>query len=105
MEENFIIPISPVKSVEELGNLQKTAKVDGAEGLSSFKNMVQELFADTSDALKEREEQQYLLATGQTNNPHLAVIAAAKAQLSVDMLVQLRNKSLEAYNELIRMSV
>ncbi|MBO8464087.1 MAG: flagellar hook-basal body complex protein FliE, partial [Firmicutes bacterium] len=27
------------------------------------------------------------------------------AQLSVDLLVQLRNKALESYNELIRMSI
>ncbi|HCR83117.1 MAG TPA: flagellar hook-basal body complex protein FliE, partial [Lachnospiraceae bacterium] len=32
-------------------------------------------------------------------------IAASEAQLSVDMLVQLRNKAIESYNELMRISL
>ena len=39
-----------------------------------------------------------MLATGQTDDPHTEPIAAAKAQLSLDLLIQLRNKALDAYN-------
>jgi len=45
------------------------------------------------------------MATGQLDNPALLTIASTKAQLSVDLLVQLRNKSMDAYNELMRTSL
>ena len=51
------------------------------------------------------EDKQYLLATGQIDDAHTVPIAAAEAQLSVDLLVQLRNKAVEAYNELMRISL
>ena len=49
--------------------------------------------------------QQYLLATGQIEDAHTVMIAASQAQVAVDMLVQLRNKALDSYNELMRISL
>lgn len=57
----------------------------------------------TTDA--EKNQAEYLLATGQLDNPAELTIASTKAQLSVDMLVQLRNKALDAYSELTRISL
>ena len=57
------------------------------------------------DTQKNLEDKQYLLATGQIDDAHTVPIAAAEAQLSVDLLVQLRNKAVEAYNELMRISL
>ncbi|MBE7008677.1 MAG: flagellar hook-basal body complex protein FliE, partial [Ruminococcaceae bacterium] len=37
--------------------------------------------------------------------PALLTIASTKAQLSVELMVQLRNKSMEAYNELMRINL
>ena len=48
---------------------------------------------------------QYLLATGQLDNPAVATIAGTKAQLSVQLLAELRNKALDAYSEISRMSM
>ena len=47
----------------------------------------------------------YLLATGQLDNPAQVNLAAYKAELSVSMLLEMRNRALEAYNELKNMSV
>ena len=48
---------------------------------------------------------QYLLATGQLDNPAQVGIAAYKNEIAVSLLVQMRNKALDAYNELKNMSV
>lgn len=68
-----------------------------------------DVFTAAIDAVKEtdaeKNQTQYLLATGQLDNPAALTIASTKAQLSVDLLVQLRNKALDAYNELMRLSV
>ena len=54
---------------------------------------------------QEKNRAEYLLATGQLDNPAELTIAGTKAQLSVDLLVQLRNKALDAYTELNRISL
>ena len=68
-----------------------------------------DIFQSAVDAVRETDaektQMEYLMATGQLDNPALLTIASTKAQLSVDLLVQLRNKSMDAYNELMRISL
>ena len=45
------------------------------------------------------------VATGTATDLHQVTIAATKAQLGVEMTVALRNKAVEAYQEIMRMSV
>ncbi|MEQ6901947.1 flagellar hook-basal body complex protein FliE [Nocardioides sp. YIM 152588] len=44
-------------------------------------------------------------ATGQLENIHDYTIAASEAQVATQMTVALRNKALEAFNEIMRMQV
>lgn len=53
----------------------------------------------------EKNEMEYLLATGQLDNPAKLTIAATQASLSVDLLVQLRNKAVESYNSVMQMNL
>ena len=53
----------------------------------------------------EKTQAEYLLATGQLDNPAVLTIAATKNQIAVELLVQLRNKALEAYQEITRISL
>ena len=53
----------------------------------------------------QKNQAQYLLATGQLDNPAELMIASTEAAVSVELLVQLRNKALDAYSELMRISM
>ncbi len=68
-----------------------------------------DIFTSAIDSVKETDaektQMEYLMATGQLDNPASLTIASTKAQLSVNLLVQLRNRALEAYNELMRISL
>ncbi len=55
--------------------------------------------------LADVEYKQYLLSTGQLDDAHTLPIAGAKASLTADVLIALWNKTVESYNELIKMSV
>ncbi|MBQ9648296.1 MAG: flagellar hook-basal body complex protein FliE [Oscillospiraceae bacterium] len=72
-------------------------------------NPFTDIFQSAVDAVKETDAEktqlEYLMATGQLDNPALLTIASTKAQLSVDLLVQLRNKAMDSYNELMRISL
>ena len=66
-----------------------------------FKNAIQSVVE--TDA--EKTQAEYLLATGQSENPAQLTIAGTKAELSVQLLASLRNKALNAYSELTRMNL
>ena len=72
-------------------------------------NPFTDIFHSAIQAVKETDAEkndlEYLMATGQLDNPTELIIAANKAQLSVNLLVQLRTRATDAYNELMRTSV
>ena len=90
-----LTPISPEKNAQEAGSPVEES-VFGAIFRSAIDN-VKETDADFKEA-------QYLLATGQLDNPAMAMIAASKSQSAVSLLIQLRNKAQDAYSELMRIS-
>ena len=81
------------------------AEETGEAAESAFGQIFKSLIQNVKDTDAEFTQAQYLLATGQLDNPAQVSIAAYKAQIAVDLLVQLRNKALDAYNELKNMNV
>jgi flagellar hook-basal body complex protein FliE len=45
------------------------------------------------------------LASGKSQNIHETMLAATKAELGFNFMVQIRNKAIEAYQEIMRMQV
>ena len=62
-----------------------------------------DIFQSAIDAAK--NEVAYQLATGQLDNPAALMTSITEAQASLELLIQLRNKAVESYNELMRLSV
>ena len=72
---------------------------------SSFGSLFTDLIQNVKDTDAEFTQAQYLLATGQLDNPAQVNLAGYKAELSLSLLIELRNRALEAYNELKNMNV
>ncbi|MBD5134320.1 MAG: flagellar hook-basal body complex protein FliE [Clostridiales bacterium] len=72
---------------------------------SPFGSIFSSLIQNVKDTDAEFTQAQYLLATGQLDNPAQLSIAGYKAEIAVDLLIQMRNRALDAYNELKNMSV
>lgn len=102
MNTNFITPIQPINSLSSTSSVLGTQKTEDS---GMFKSIFESAVQNVEEAEAYHEQQQYLLATGQIDDVHTVTIAASEAQLAVDMLVQLRNKAIDAYNELIRISL
>ena len=103
MATEFITPIQPLKFGVGGITADKSSIIE--EGTALFKDVFSDAIQNVKDTQKNLEDKQYLLATGQIDDAHTVPIAAAEAQLSVDLLVQLRNKAVEAYSELMRISL
>jgi flagellar hook-basal body complex protein FliE len=89
----------------QLGNIIKQGTDNNKVKSIDFKELLidslekvnnDQLFADKMD------EQ---LATGQIDNIHDVMIASQKAELSLTFAVEVRNKILEAYKEILRIQM
>ena len=103
MAEMFITPIQLMNPVGQT-TAKTEAETAAQDVISSFKGIFENAINDVKTTDDTLAKAQYLLATGQTEDPHSVTIAASEAQLAVDMLVALRSKALEAYNEIMRIS-
>ncbi len=107
MEDMFITPIQPWNRIGEVGAVGSDAGsskiVKGQEGISAFKGIFEEAVNNVRTTDQNLAKNQYLLATGQIEDPHTVGIASSQAQLAADLLVALRTKAMEAYNEIMRL--
>lgn len=82
---------------------QQTTESKGT--MVPFGEVFQSAIQNVAQNEKTLEESQYMLSIGEIDDAHTVPIAAANAQLSVDLMVQLRNKAVESFNELMRISL
>jgi flagellar hook-basal body complex protein FliE len=98
----FIEPIQPLQGINELS---KKNSLDDKENGLGFKSIFDNALKDYIDAENKVDEDIYKLSVGETDDLHNLMINTKKAEMSLDLFLQLRNKALDAYNEVMRMGV
>ena len=103
MSEIFINQTSPLQQLE---SLSKAGKGQGSEeGKEAFAELLSNALAEV-DQLQESSGQEIgKILSGDINDVHSAMIAMEKADISFQMVMQVRNKLVEAYQEVMRMQV
>lgn len=96
-----LTPLTPLSTDTE----KKAQDASPVMGESVFGAIFRSAIDNVKETDAEYKEAQYLLATGQLDNPAAAMIAASKSQTAVNLLIQLRNKAQDAYSELTRISL
>ena len=71
----------------------------------SFAATLKDAVSSVNVAQKESDYKMQELATGKSQNIHETMIAAEKADIALRLMVQVRNKMIEAYQEMMRMQV
>jgi flagellar hook-basal body complex protein FliE len=74
-------------------------------GKASFGDLVNEFARDVNDLQFQSGHAVEMLATGKAADVHQVMIAAQKAGIALDLMLEVRNRVLEGYQELIRMQV
>ncbi|HHW15642.1 MAG TPA: flagellar hook-basal body complex protein FliE [Firmicutes bacterium] len=87
--------------VSSAGNEAKTPATEGP----SFGEVLRQALGQVNSALQEGDAAAIRLATGEAPNLHEVVLATERANLALQFTMAIRNKLLEAYNELMRMPV
>jgi flagellar hook-basal body complex protein FliE len=70
---------------------------------ASFNQVFQQISSAVQNLDQELLASQIDLVTGNARDMHTAVLAAEKASLTLDLIVSVRNKAIEAYQEIMRM--
>lgn len=98
--------ITPIQPIVTAAASQTTGNV-GAEQSepSMFTQIMQSMVDNVKQTDAVRNEKYYELVTGQLDNPAEASIAAAQALAATQLLVQMRDRALDAYSELMRISL
>ena len=94
----FIRPLAPVSSPAL--DMASTSKVDARPG---FADHLKGTIVNANTLQQQSATAQQELATGRNGNIHETLIAMSKADVSFRMVMQVRNKIISAYQEVMRM--
>lgn len=89
-----------------------TAAAQASQGTSAaqasstgFGDVLNQAMQQVGAAEAQSETVAAQLLTGENTDIHTAMIAVQKAELTLNLAIQVRNKVVEAYNEVMRMQV
>ena len=103
MNEIVIQRPSPIQQLKESeSRLQKRAE-ESQPG--EFEKALEGALKEVDQAQKASNEQIQKMLAGDIQDVHSAMIAVQKADLSFQMMMQVRNKLIDAYHEIMRMQV
>lgn len=101
-------PIAPLGSVpiEMLGDLPPmAARMPVADAAANFGELVAQGLAQVNDGLVATQVDMQRLAAGEVQNLHQLMIRLEESRISFQLMLQVRNRLLEAYQDVMRMQI
>ncbi|WP_144394470.1 flagellar hook-basal body complex protein FliE [Pleionea sediminis] len=94
--------IEPISAISAIGNLVETSSV-------TTENNVGELFieklSEVDETINAAESNLNALASGESISTHELMLSMEKAKMQLGMIVEVRNKLVEAYQEITRIQI
>ena len=75
------------------------------EPLKNFGTYLKDALAEVNQLQLNADEQTKLLAAGEVSDVSQVVVAGQKAEIALQLTLQLRNRAVAAYQEIMRMQV
>ena len=99
-------------SIEAIGAISAASAMgpaSNASGLAAadkgiFEGVLEQV-SSLNNQLKASEQNVQALALGQTDNLHQVMMQGEQTRLAFELMLQVRNKTLDAYQELMRMQI
>jgi flagellar hook-basal body complex protein FliE len=93
--------VSQLSTSDLLQGKNRTSKPEGKD----FGDVLKETLNEVNDLQQKGQEAMSDIATGQVKDLHQAAIAIDKAELSMKMMLEVRNKAINAYKEILRTQI
>ena len=99
--------LTPIRPIDRLWDTTETQTAQSAAGPagSMFASIFHQAIQNVRDTNAQQVDLEYRLATGQIDNPAEVTLAISKASDAAILLMEMRNKAMDAYNELMRISL
>ena len=106
----FITPMSPhiqtLEAVDKIfGNDDAVKETEKSEDGGTFLDAMLGLWNQAEEAQKAKSEDMLNLMLGDTDSIEQLQINIAKAEIATELLVNVKNAAVDAYNEIMRMSI
>lgn len=106
----FITPMSPhiqtLEAVDKIfGNSEAVKETEESEEGGTFLDAMLGLWNQAEEAQKAKSEDMLNLMLGDTDSIEQLQINIAKAEIATELLVNVKNAAVDAYNEIMRMSI
>ena len=102
---NDITLLSKLQSLKPAEALRPGAENKAAEGGPAFGEVLKNAIEEVSGLEHDADQAIQELITGQNDNIHEAMIALQKADVSFKAMMEVRDKLIGAYKEIMRMQV
>lgn len=104
---NMQVPIPPTAAASHSSGAADDKKhpVSGAEAQHSFGQIFKSALDNVNMYQKESQEMTQKLLTGEVDNLHDVIISSEKAGIGLQATVEVRDKVMEAYDKVMRMTL
>lgn len=97
--------LSPLAPLPRLGALTPPLPLGGAAPASGFAQVLNGLLANSTQAYEASNAAVRDLVTGNAQDLHTVTLAVAQADMSFRLLLEIRNRLTDAFQEITRMQV
>ena len=97
--------INDVNLIQGVNKAQNLQKANGAAQSEGFADMLNESLKELNKVQVNADKAIADLATGEVKDLHQAAIAIGKAETSMKLMLEIRNKALSAYKEISRTQI
>ena len=103
--EIMALPTSAISSVRIGSTAAKPAGVGKGGHELPFADLIKDLIQDTNNQQGQVEESVKQLVTGETDSIHYVVLTASQADLSFRLVMEIRDRLIASYQEVMRMQM
>ena len=101
----YIVPMGGITPLDIISQ-NKTADVSNiSNDTGSFTDVFKQALQNVQDTQKVSQEDSAKVALGQVDDLHTVEVNTQKAKMAVEVLVTMKNTALDAYNEVMRMTL
>lgn len=97
-------PITPVPMIS-LPEIGQAASATSSSGSGSFQSMLQGMVGGVEQSQAQAQQAAENFLSGGNEELHSVALAAQRAELQFDLFLQVRNKAVSAYQEIMRMQL
>jgi len=100
--------INAINSLNNISSIASTLGVDKTQNsgdVVNFSDVLNNALSQVNDSQIQAETASNDFAAGKTDDINAVMVTATKADLSLQLALQVRNKLLDAYNEIMRMQI